>query len=282
MASRQFLDAASAGDLPVCPRRRVGGSRARLWASSCFLDVEGLPASRESAASIGAAPALPPPLRRRQRRGIAVAASFEDVESCYSRAGQLCNADALKVEPAVQKKMDRQSAALEYYYNHGACSDSDQLTAEDCRENGGIWHEMPGPTLTQRLSSASALASTSLARVQSAAASYQKAHEALDNVFPGLEHERTVWQKVMNELQDAYSLWCRPFHDVSMECESKFRQAVRWWSGREPLPACEVGVVTPYAGKPSKGSRWPLGFLDLDLGASPSYSDLGGGFHLGS
>ncbi|CAE7232312.1 unnamed protein product [Symbiodinium sp. CCMP2592] len=74
--------------------------------------------------------------------------------------------------------------------------------------------------------------------------------------YLGYRKELLNWKSATRGLEDDYALHCRPFHDVTMECERKWRSAMRMWAAREPLPACMVGVVTPYVRHPRPPQSW--------------------------
>lgn len=171
-------------------------------------------------------------------------------ERCYDKKGQVCNKDELGVPPNLLALRDHQSKILVLNMNHGTCSDPELNTKEECDDGGARWLEQPGPELSDRISYANSMAQARLNDVQHEAAQYASAKGYLSDSFHQLQDEATRWQKAYSALTSAYLLWCRPFHDVNMSCEHKFRQAMTWWQAREPLPACEVGVVTPYLRTP--------------------------------
>merc|ERR1711971_162264 len=110
----------------------------------------------------------------------------------------------------------------------------------------GEWHAEEGLDLVGRIKTANALSAQNRANVAAAASGYKKSFEAFDAAYKNYEQELKVWQQSISGLEDDYALFCRPYHDVTMPCESRYRRAMQWWLAREPLPSCEVGVVTPY------------------------------------
>eukprot|EP00929_Paragymnodinium_shiwhaense_P073579 TRINITY_DN37554_c0_g1_i1.p1 TRINITY_DN37554_c0_g1~~TRINITY_DN37554_c0_g1_i1.p1 ORF type:complete len:245 (+),score=50.26 TRINITY_DN37554_c0_g1_i1:63-797(+) len=167
-------------------------------------------------------------------------------DTCYNKQGQVCNRSTLPVDNHAKELQESRFNALRIAESHGFCSDPLYSSQQACEDAGGEWRAEEGLDLFGRLQQANWLAATNRKRVEAAAAEYQKSFQAFDAAYKDYEKELRVWQQAVTGLEDDYSLYCRPFHDVTMECEGRFRRAMQWWLAREPLPACEIGVVTPY------------------------------------
>jgi len=254
-------------------------AKRRFAVASSFLDIDDFSAHASSDPT-GIGTSASPELLRRRGRQIANT-SFEeeeaaepegkkeDVDTCFNKKGQVCNADEVGVDPHLQMKLDAQNDQLRMMMHHGFCSDPQIEVQEECEKEGGDWHEMEGPTLDQEIHIADMLAYRTRKTVEREAADYGHAYEELESAYKDFKKEVTVWQQSISGLEDDYALFCRPFHDVTMQCEGKFRQSLRWWFAREPLPNCEVGVVTPYLRNKTRGA---ISFAMTDLDAVSSWS----------
>lgn len=198
------------------------------------------------------------PCRSRVCLAPAVASSFieddddgkegddEHPPTCFNKKGSVCNSAELGIPPHLQEKLDARKNALVVAINDGFCSDPTLTKVEDCEAAGGEWRDVEGDDLKTQLARSTAQSRVQRATLEKMADAYQASFEKLQSSFKSYKRELTVWQQALSGLEDDYTLHCRPFRDVSMECETQFRQAMHWWFAREPLPECEIGVVTPF------------------------------------
>lgn len=225
-------------------RRRRAEASAFFWASEPHPAVPSSPFAAEAVAQ-GSVPEDRPK-------------SDEPASACFHR-GKVCNKEELPEDPLKTALRGRQSRLLKAAMQHGFCSDPSFSSREACDAASGRWQEQDGPFLKERVANAAARARDRADVVVREAANYDTAYEDFHRAYEAYAKEARVWQDSIKQVEDDYLMWCRPFHDVSMKCESNFRTAMRWWFGREPLPSCEVGVVTPYLRNKTKG--FATGFL---------------------
>lgn len=150
-----------------------------------------------------------------------------DPPMCYDRKGQVCNKNQMSEEDDEAKELDARMHRLK------------AAAAED-----GFWPSIHDANASARVENA---------EVISRARTYEKAQRAFERAFESYQAEAVRWASAVRGLEDDYSLYCRPFHDVTMECEKNWRTALKMWFAREPLPECAVGVVTPYTKNASGG-----------------------------
>lgn len=158
-------------------------------------------------------------------------AFLEEVEGdppmCFDKKGQVCNKSEMSEEPDEEKQLDFRMHKL-----------------QEAQTEDGFWpsiHEANVRSLEEN------------AAVRAQARNYESAQRAFERAFETYQAEAARWAAAIRGLEDDYALYCRPFHDVTMECEKKWRTALKMWFAREPLPQCAVGVVTPFQKNPSGG-----------------------------
>mmetsp|Transcript_29798 Transcript_29798/g.67510 ORF Transcript_29798/g.67510 Transcript_29798/m.67510 type:complete len:188 (+) Transcript_29798:275-838(+) len=171
---------------------------------------------------------------QRPRVSRAAAAAFLEAEpaACYNAIGQVCNKSELTYSgnDDEEQKLDERSRHLQ----------------RDWANSGLLRHG----GLRDRVKAANAAAAAERMRLEARAEDYVKAKHSFEQTFAAFQKDAKVWRGAMSGLEDDYALYCRPFRDVTMPCEGKWRSAIRWWYAREPLPTCVVGVVTPYSRTP--------------------------------
>merc|ERR1719198_462523 len=118
------------------------------------------------------------------------------------------------------------------------------------------------PAFLTKLNSVDARAAEDQQLVEARAADFQAARDEFNKAFESYHTYLKSWANAMRSLQDDYLANCRKFHDVTMPCERSYRDALKDWRSREPLPECAVGVVTPY-----EPNRPPQGWLQSLLGS---------------
>jgi len=148
-------------------------------------------------------------------------AFVEDPPVCFNRKGRICNQNELKEPPHEEKALDERMLRL-------------QAASQE-------------PGFFEAMSAANSAAAAERASLKARAAEYVLAREAFEKAYAAYQAEAGHFASAVRGIEDDYFLYCRPYHDVTMPCESQWRYAIRAWFAREPLPECEVGVVTPYA-----------------------------------
>mmetsp|Transcript_111386 Transcript_111386/g.175540 ORF Transcript_111386/g.175540 Transcript_111386/m.175540 type:complete len:206 (-) Transcript_111386:25-642(-) len=156
----------------------------------------------------------------------------DDPPMCFSREGNVCNKNQMTEEPDEEKAFDFRMNKLKM-----------------AEKEPWFW-----PAFRE----ANRIALAEKATVESKIKSYLSSREAFEKVFESYHEEAHKWASALRGLEDDYALYCRPFHDVTMSCERKYRKALRMWFAREPLPECPVGVVVPYMKNPASHSLFSL------------------------
>jgi len=174
-----------------------------------------------------ASESLPLPLRRGSRHSAVASFLGDSPPVCYDREGQVCNRNQLAISGPGEQELDKRMRRL-------------KAASKD------------GGDLENRIRSANANAETEMGHVKKKAAELRTATEAFNKAWEAYEVEAKAWKAAVKEIEDGYVSHCRPFHDVTMQCEKRFREAMRWWFAREPMPQCPVGVVTPFDVQPVK------------------------------
>jgi len=151
----------------------------------------------------------------------------EDVKAphCFSKNGALCNRNQMDGVTDEERKLDARMAKL-----------------RKAETEPWFWpaiHDVNRDANAQK------------ANVQAKVDDYLNARKKFDHAFESYQASAVKWQSALRGIEDDYALYCRPFHDVTMPCERRYRQVLRWWFAREPLPECPVGVVTPYSKLPT-------------------------------
>jgi len=177
--------------------------------------------------------------------------------------GQLCNQSTLPAR-AAEEALNAHNDRLTFEVQHGFCTDPAIRTMEACEALGATWREHEGPTLVEKIKKANETMHRWAPRVHEAAAGYDESYSVFHKAYEAYAKEVQTWKSVLADFGDDYALNCRPYHDVTMQCEAKYRQAMRWWQAREPLPECEIGVTVPYTRNKTLG----------DSGAFSAFSAL--------
>jgi len=187
----------------------------------------------------------PRPLQSRRSFGNRIAIGFLEAKPpvCYDVNRQICNRHELRAQSEDSAVQDQRMRRLKH----------------DWAASASLFG---GRGLQAEVHAANAEAAAEETRVEARAKDFKKAWDAFEKTFAAYQKEEQSWREALRGLEDDYSLHCRPFHDVTMQCEKSWRQAMRWWFAREPLPGCLVGVVTPYARTAGTGSahhffHWP-------------------------
>lgn len=161
----------------------------------------------------------------------------EPPSTCFNKKGQVCNKRALgDFSNPLEDKMDHRNTFLKK-----------ALAMED------TWGDIGGGGVLGHIDSANAAAKEELDRVVAAGAAYARKMDQFKKAFADYKVIMHAWEEALYDVQDDYTVHCRQFHDVTMQCERNYRSGLRWWWAREPLPQCLIGVVTPYKRLPVSG-----------------------------
>lgn len=171
---------------------------------------------------------------------IAQAMSFLDTNGrrCYSRKGQVCNKKELGQASPKDEELDERMRHLQ----------------ADLQLKPKMF--VRGEDVMKNIEKANEKLQVEHGDVEKSARAFEKRRSAFEGAFDNYKKVLATWKKATANLEDDYTLHCRPFHDVTMECEAKWRAAMRSWAAREPLPECLVGVVTPFPPGEKQGSVW--------------------------
>ncbi|CAE7832214.1 unnamed protein product [Symbiodinium sp. CCMP2592] len=171
-------------------------------------------------------------------RASAFEAKEEPPPRCYNRQGQVCNMSALPEDEDKQAALDKRMERLQ----------------ADMQLRPQLY--LGSQDVMSQVDKANVLSAEELKNMEANAEAYEIAHMEFVKAYMGYRKELLNWKSATRGLEDDYALHCRPFHDVTMDCERKWRSAMRMWAAREPLPACMVGVVTPYVRHPRPPQSW--------------------------
>ncbi|CAE7942255.1 unnamed protein product [Symbiodinium necroappetens] len=185
----------------------------------------------------------PAPLHGRASQGFlhhysAFEAKEEAPPRCYNRQGQVCNMSSLPEDEDKQAALDKRMQRLQ----------------ADTQLRPQLY--LGSQDVMSQVDKANVLSAEELKNMAANAEAYEMAHMEFVKAYMGYRKELLNWKSATRGLEDDYALHCRPFHDVTMDCERKWRSAMRMSAAREPLPACMVGVVTPYVRHPRPRQSW--------------------------
>ncbi|CAJ1363154.1 unnamed protein product [Effrenium voratum] len=162
---------------------------------------------------------------------------------CFNRQGEVCNMSVLPGDKEKEAVLDKRM---------------EQLQA-DMQLRPKVY--LGSQDVMSQVDKANKLSEDELNNIETKAEAYERAHLEFVRSYLGYKKELLNWKSAVRGLEDDYALHCRPFHDVTMDCERKWRSAMRMWAAREPLPDCMVGVVTPYVRNPRPKQRGWLEWL---------------------
>lgn len=170
----------------------------------------------------------------------AQAVAFLDTSArrCYSRKGQVCNKTELGGTSEKDEELDERMRHLQADL---------QLRPKMFVKSDGV---------IKRIQKANEAMRAEHDSLEKSARAFEKSRSDFEAAFGKYKKHLAMWTGAVANLEDDYTLDCRAFHDVTMECEAKWRAAMRAWAAREPLPKCLVGVVTPFSSGTKPPSSW--------------------------